>query len=97
MCSVNRFRMAGFSKGIVLISTSEEQHDDGHLKAETCSCQQQPNFAIKLNICCVYDGSTYLFLHCSRHTTGMSHLKILASVSVCSGCSGPLTVRGRGG
>ena len=28
-----------------------------------------------LNICCVYDGPTYLFLHCSRHTTGMSHLK----------------------
>jgi len=26
-------------------------------------------------ICCVYDGPTYLFLHCSRHTTGMSHLK----------------------
>ena len=46
---------------IVLISTSEEQPDDGHLKAETCSCQYQSNFAIQLNICCVYDGPTYLF------------------------------------
>ena len=36
-----------------------------------------PNFAIQSNICCVYDGPTYLFLHCSRHTTGMSHLKII--------------------
>ena len=33
------------------------------------------SLAIQLNICCVYDGPTYLFLHCSRHTTGMSHLK----------------------
>ena len=59
----------------VLISTSEEQPDDGHPKAETCSCQQQPNFALQLNIRCVYDGPTYLLLHCSRHTTGRSHLK----------------------
>ena len=66
----------------LLISTSEEQPDDGHLKAETCSCQQQPNFAIQLNICCVYDGPIYLFLHCIRHTTGMSHLKI-ANITFC--------------
>ena len=47
---------------IVLISTSEEQPDDGHLRAETCSCQQQPKFAIQLNICCVYDGPTYVYI-----------------------------------
>ena len=28
-----------FTSHIVLISTSEEQPDDDHLKAETCSCQ----------------------------------------------------------
>ena len=44
-------------------SIQSEKPDDGHLKAETCSCQQQPNFAIQLNICCVYDGHhTYFYI-----------------------------------
>ena len=34
-------------------------------------------------MCCAYDGPAYLFLHCSRHTTGMSHLKIRIKVLKC--------------
>ena len=47
----------------VLILLQSEQPDDGHLKAETGSCQQQPTFAIQLNIRCVYDGPhTYFYI-----------------------------------